>query len=1173
MMRGLYSGVSGLLNHQTRMDVIGNNISNINTVGYKKSDVVFQDFLSQLIEIAHAPENGRGGTGPMQIGLGSSIGSIDKVFTQGSLNRTNNPLDVAIQGNGFFVINDGVANYYTRAGHFSLDSEGNIVMAPGLKLQGWMATRDPITGEMRISSSTEPIGDLQIKTGQVIPAKETTTVTFNGNLNSQNKVAIEPIVVEWSSGDPVSPTISKIKIEFEHAHPSLPYYIWKATWYENPPSGYSVGSAVIDANTGEAASGIIEVNQYGQVVNNYINTNQNWVVNASEPIEASSNRGTVALDQVFVRNQDDCTKALWQIRFAQLPDGSFDSTRYYVRVSFDNGNNWHNVNDVVDGLGNTLDDSAYRTSGTALGLGDTTKTTIFTYVDNSSGSNYMAAQITIPAYMWSGTAAAGDVISFTTQKSDNTTAFTQVLNLPNEKPKLEDEWGQFVASKPLAAGTNNPTSGYLSRVIANVGMKADDFVANLQNSSLNSNGLNVAGASNNDKFQILFTSATNFEVYKNGTSIGTGDISTDFNAGGLQITAATAWTAANAVSGDSFTFTVSGGVVTNLSRNLNTNLIQVDNSVSSSSQFKIQFSSNPASTTTYAVYDLNENLIGTGSTSQDFYKSGVYIPASAWTVANIQAGDSWVFNVRQVDNHPSSYVIKFNDATTYTIYKLGLQVSDISKSDSATTFDTTKISFDENVAANTTFKIEFTSATDYNIYKNDVLIGVGSTAAATTVGGMTIDTGAFGGASLGAGDEFTFVARTLNIDPSLIVYDASGTDTELFYDGVELTSANLIAIDTGNITSDYKATPTAEDPISIPWTNWHGTFKEGDVFTFQTHATRSNETGFRDFFRVKDAGGYITEIFIPSGSITGADPLTFEPNTTETTTPNDSTFYSATNPTPNARALSGNPVTAKFNNRDEYQYVTSVNVYDSLGKAHTLNITFEKKTTNLWMWSVLDPDPVDANNVKLAGYGLLAFKEDGSYDPSNSITFESEVGLNNADANGPISFKGIYFDPPDWGGAPLPGEGAKPVMITPVFTDLVQFAADNDGEVYSQDGYAKGTLTEFAINAFGVITGFYDNGHALDIGQIALANFNNANGLMSIGGSLYRETSNSGMSRIGTAGTAGRGTFAAGNLEQSNVEMAEEFTNMIVTQRGFQANARTISTADQMLQELISLKR
>ena len=238
---------------------------------------------------------------------------------------------------------------------------------------------------------------------------------------------------------------------------------------------------------------------------------------------------------------------------------------------------------------------------------------------------------------------------------------------------------------------------------------------------------------------------------------------------------------------------------------------------------------------------------------------------------------------------------------------------------------------------------------------------------------------------------------------------------------------------------------------------------------------------------------------------------------------------------------------------------------------HTLTFVFERKSTNLWMWSVMDPTPKDPNNVELAGYGILAFNHDGTYDSSNSITFDSPVGLSSPTR--PSNLAKVIYDPSDWGDAPPPEDGAGMVEIDLDFSNMVQYSAPNDGEVYSQDGYGKGTLTSFTINKQGYITGLYDNGHTQDIARIALANFNNPAGLVKMGDSLYRVTGNSGMPRIGVPGLAGRGNIASGSLEMSNVDLAEEFTSMIVTQRGFQANSRTITTTDQMLQELLNLKR
>lgn len=137
MLRSMYSGISGLRGFQTKMDVIGNNIANVNTVGFKKGRVMFQDILSQNIQGAGAPtDGGKGGTNPTQIGLGSSIGSIDTVFSAGSPMTTNLPTDLSIEGDAFFMVSpdDGATIYYTRAGNFTRDAQGFLVNSQGMKL-------------------------------------------------------------------------------------------------------------------------------------------------------------------------------------------------------------------------------------------------------------------------------------------------------------------------------------------------------------------------------------------------------------------------------------------------------------------------------------------------------------------------------------------------------------------------------------------------------------------------------------------------------------------------------------------------------------------------------------------------------------------------------------------------------------------------------------------------------------------------------------------------------------------------------------------------------------------------------------------------------------------------------------------------------------------------------
>ena len=188
-MRSLYSGVSGLQNHQTRMDVIGNNISNVNTTGFKRGRVNFQDMISQQLSGAAKPTDELGGVNPKEVGLGMTVASIDNIFNQGNLQSTGVSTDIAIQGNGFFVLKSGEESFYTRNGAFGLDKDGTLVNpANGMRVQGWMAQE--LNGEMVVTTAATPT-DLVIPVGAKDPAKETTNVNFACNLNKNTPEILE----------------------------------------------------------------------------------------------------------------------------------------------------------------------------------------------------------------------------------------------------------------------------------------------------------------------------------------------------------------------------------------------------------------------------------------------------------------------------------------------------------------------------------------------------------------------------------------------------------------------------------------------------------------------------------------------------------------------------------------------------------------------------------------------------------------------------------------------------------------------------------------------------------------------------------------------------------------------------------------------------------------------
>jgi flagellar hook protein FlgE len=136
MLRSMYSGISGMKNFQVKLDIIGNNIANVNTYGFKKGRTTFKDLVSQQIAGASAPTAGRGGVNAKQVGLGSQLSTIDTIHTQGSLQTTGRPLDLGISGDGFFVLSDGTNDFVSRAGNFYLDKSGNLVNADGLFVKG-----------------------------------------------------------------------------------------------------------------------------------------------------------------------------------------------------------------------------------------------------------------------------------------------------------------------------------------------------------------------------------------------------------------------------------------------------------------------------------------------------------------------------------------------------------------------------------------------------------------------------------------------------------------------------------------------------------------------------------------------------------------------------------------------------------------------------------------------------------------------------------------------------------------------------------------------------------------------------------------------------------------------------------------------------------------------------
>ncbi|MBE3590235.1 MAG: flagellar hook protein FlgE [Firmicutes bacterium] len=218
----------------------------------------------------------------------------------------------------------------------------------------------------------------------------------------------------------------------------------------------------------------------------------------------------------------------------------------------------------------------------------------------------------------------------------------------------------------------------------------------------------------------------------------------------------------------------------------------------------------------------------------------------------------------------------------------------------------------------------------------------------------------------------------------------------------------------------------------------------------------------------------------------------------------------------------------------------TVDVVDSLGQTHKLRITLTKSAANTWDWTVYDPS---LNPIGNSGATPVVF------DPTGKVQ---------SGGTGTVTY--------------APGGGASSMTLNLDFSALTQYAQESTA-IGSSDGYGAGSLVGFSVDPTGTITGIFSNSRKLVLGQVALATFTNPGGLQRAGGGMFQESANSGKADIGAPGTGTRGSIAPGSLEMSNVDLAQQFTDMITTERGFQANSRVITTADEMLQELANLKR
>ncbi|MDR3020311.1 MAG: flagellar hook-basal body complex protein, partial [Treponema sp.] len=264
---------------------------------------------------------------------------------------------------------------------------------------------------------------------------------------------------------------------------------------------------------------------------------------------------------------------------------------------------------------------------------------------------------------------------------------------------------------------------------------------------------------------------------------------------------------------------------------------------------------------------------------------------------------------------------------------------------------------------------------------------------------------------------------------------------------------------------------------------------------------------------------------------------------------------------------------------------TTIDLYDSFGDKHILQVEFTRVpgTSNSWNANVVvDPQNETPTNATI-GFGEEAPAVGGPTTfvvnfSNNGTLLSAEDGAGNiSGASGQVQMNVAYdvqSANPEDDGTLVRQEFVLNLGAVGGFTNsITQYAEASSTKMVEQDGRTMGYLDNFKIDSSGVVTGIYSNGTTRTLAQVAIATFANQGGLEKAGDNTFRMSNNSGLANIGPSGVAGKGKIVAGALEMSNVDMADQFVDMIVTQRGFQANSKTIQTADQLLQELLTLKR
>lgn len=1092
MMRSLYSGVAGLRTHQTKMDVLGNNIANVNTTSFKSQSITFSDLMYQTTQAASGATETKGGVNARQIGLGAKSGAIGTAIeSQGATQTTNNPFDIMITGKAFFVVNNGKENLYTRDGSFYVDGAGNLAMqSNGYFVMGWNAIEDPDTGEITVNKNGE-LSNLQIMSAEnsTYSPASTTSALVSGNIDDK-----DPNVVSDDG--------KTITLEF----------------YDN--KGYLYTGKFNIKDTGEDHLFSCEL---------------------TEIIDSKGNKLTAAqMEGVSFGNIQDSDG------YTEIQDG------YYIAA------------DATDKTVATI----YQQSGQTVfenvpATGDSITT--LSNIEGFLSKMYPTASTKRYANI-KGFEINQDTLDVTFDFSDFSSSITNTTyksfvkdNTDYYYSRQSDNFG-YLAPSQDGGKLNSLNTEMLENVFDLKSTTASTILADISNYryTFEDDKLTVIASKvpedteEAEKATKLKSTYNNY--FKNGDSSGKtiSDIIAEIAADDT-----------NYPYGAYYEYSDSDGIL---------NIY--------GGKSKTENKNNDASITPSATPKLFEFLSNKIASEQPMTKpdasSTEYAQLKALVDAKAGAGvvDLTSTNVTATSKYDAitadfTITITDNDASPATTYEITVADDDAASLDLYTSLMDTNITLNYTDLTNATLRNEFKSlVTESDIDNVDwdsaeftpTLREITGTTGFTTKVYYDVKS-----LDLESTPYATFNRNSQDFPADTTVYD---------YDVPTIVFRDSATKKTGYVLSDGGDGFTMDEVAPILQKIYGVTADEVKVFN------KGKTTGFTDDFSSLQNEEFNVS-FINGGKIT----ITHE--WTDNVELNPDYLCEVTDGV--AKYTTANDVIAyPLDTTDGKTFALEGNISDILTTANT-------QTKGL-LQNVYGITDADARAYGSEGYytidedlGIKLYTSKADMSRANKtiqLVFDAATGnIKSANENETTKKVDLVFDQSvagleAFGFQETPGSERTVGSIEIDFSTVTNYNTNGSStiKVVKGDksslntGRAVGEMNGVTISTDGTIYATYSNGQTKLLGQIASAEFANASGLAKEGDNLYASTLNSGEATIQDITTDG-GYMNTGVLEMSNVDLSKEFTEMITTQRGFQANSRIITVSDTLLEELTNLKR